>query len=201
MKEGLIKILRKMLKEKIIRIREIERIIFKEKGKIDIGLIKKIEENMEILLSLKRIEEDEGGKKGKIGEGLEKGMNEERGFLMMRRKKNVIKKRGRRMMEGNIKIRKDIEIGNKRNELIEVRVGIEVMNKKKKENIEKLKREVEKISKKSEVMKNGLMIIDIEEIGDSIMRDEENLIKKRMKKFLRLEKKLVDRKREKIEEK
>ncbi len=95
---------------------------------VELGFAHPVEQELEVFLGLARKADDERRAHGEIGADLAPLGDAVRGLLLMRGAAHGLQHCGRRMLERDVEIGEDLSLGHQRNDVVHVRVGIDVVH-------------------------------------------------------------------------
>ncbi len=173
---GFLDLLRHLFEPELVGARSLDRLVLEAAGPVDPGFVEPVEQHLEIFLRLAGEADDEGGAHGKVRAGLAPGMQSLQRLFAMGRAAHVLQHLRRGVLEGDVQIGKDAALGHQRDDLRDMRVGVDVVEAHPQAELAQFLGQVEELGAHLALLPDAGLVPDVDAVGAGVLRDDEQFL-------------------------
>jgi hypothetical protein len=143
---------------------------------IELGLAQPVEQELEVRIGLAREADDEGRADGEIGADAAPAPDARQGLLLGGRPLHAPEHIGARMLERHVEIGERLAFGQERNDLVHMRIGIDVMQPDPDPELAERAGQRDEPGRDLAAFPRARRVFEIDPIGGGVLRDDQELL-------------------------
>ena len=165
---------------------------------VELGFLQPGEQFLEIGIRLAGKADDEGRADGELRADLTPLVDTVERLRLRRRPPHRLEHARRRMLERDVQVGEDLAFGHQRDDLVDMRVGIDVVEAHPDAELAEFARQVEELRPHLALAPDAGRVLDVEAVGAGVLRDDQQLLHAGLDQLLGLAEHLADRPRDEV---